>query len=288
MAGWQIGPSMYSDKQISAKMLLAAYQMCRALVWNRRWKSVHVPSVLRRDHRCSNFCWTKWCKYPGWSRVSRSDVENTAPREETGGSPSFPPPYCTLSPGCDQDYGWILQPHTGFHQSCNGEKKKKKESEKFKYVSVIPISFLELNWCNGSSAPRSHLQSGRNIALRDHSTAGPEQAAAGLRPICIEAHTYQLGPPARSQLEDDMRGLVFIPGPCRHSCLLVYCTGGTGRHLKPAMKTTRQVKQAKLPVRGCNGTDRRGHQQRSSSVQQDELSQTPSWPAHLDLSRRAL
>lgn len=31
MAGWQIVPSIYSDKQISAKMLLAAYQMCWAL-----------------------------------------------------------------------------------------------------------------------------------------------------------------------------------------------------------------------------------------------------------------
>lgn len=30
MAGRQIVPSMYSDKQISAKMPLAAYQMCRA------------------------------------------------------------------------------------------------------------------------------------------------------------------------------------------------------------------------------------------------------------------
>lgn len=93
MAGWQIVPSMYSDKQISAKMLLVAYQMCWALVRNRRWKSVHVPSVLQRDHRCSNFCWTKWCKHPGWSRVTQSEAENAerAPRMGpvywVGGSP---------------------------------------------------------------------------------------------------------------------------------------------------------------------------------------------------------
>lgn len=93
MAGWQIVPSMYSDKQISAKMLLVAYQMCWALVRNRRWKSVHVPSVLQHDHRCSNFCWTKWCKHPGWSRVTQSEVEyaERAPRMGpvywVGGSP---------------------------------------------------------------------------------------------------------------------------------------------------------------------------------------------------------
>lgn len=84
MAGWQIDPSMYSDKQISAKMLLAAYQMCWALVRNRRWKSVHVPSVLQRDHRCSNFCWTEWCKYPGWSHVTEWCRK-----------------HCTLTPRCD-------------------------------------------------------------------------------------------------------------------------------------------------------------------------------------------
>lgn len=89
MAGWQIVPSMYSDKQISAKMLLVAYQMCWALVRNRRWKSVHVPSVLQRDHRCSNFCWTKWCKHPGWSRVTQSEAENAErdPVYWVGGSP---------------------------------------------------------------------------------------------------------------------------------------------------------------------------------------------------------
>lgn len=184
MAGWQIGPSMYSDKQISAKMLLAAYQMCRALVWNRRWKSVHVPSVLRRDHRCSNFCWTKWCKYPGWSRVSRSDVENTAPREETGGSPSFTPPYCTLSPGCDQDYSWILQPHTGFHQSCNGREKKKRNWK-------IQIRFSNSNFLVGIKLVQWQLGSQVTPPVwPEHCAPRPFDSRAGAGGCRPETHLY--------------------------------------------------------------------------------------------------
>lgn len=60
MAGWQIVPSMYSDKQISAKMLLTAYQMCWALWYGTADEKLSTSHLcFCRDHRCSNLCWTK-------------------------------------------------------------------------------------------------------------------------------------------------------------------------------------------------------------------------------------
>lgn len=60
MAGWQIVPSMYSDKQISAKMLPAACQMCWAPWYGTADAKLSTSHLcFRRDHRCSNLCWTK-------------------------------------------------------------------------------------------------------------------------------------------------------------------------------------------------------------------------------------
>lgn len=72
----------------------------------------------------------------------------------------------------------------------------------------------------------------RSATVRHPGWSKRLQAWDDRRPMSIWPHTYQLQTPARSQIGDYMWGLAFVPAPCRHSCWLVYCTGGTGCHLQ--------------------------------------------------------
>lgn len=188
-------------------------------------------------------------------------MQITLLEEEKNGKESIisPPIFCTLTPGCDQDGGWMFQPHAGFHPSCNG---REKNSIKTKQKAVKNSNtFQQFQFsCSNEIGPVAATLPGRTsrppgtLRPRDCSTPGLEQATAGLRrPQTHEYLTSHLSTADSRTLAD--RRLHAGSRLCSGAVSAQLLTGlphwrdrmSPANAQTSAMKTTRWVQQTTFP-----------------------------------------